>query len=247
MPIPVKQESQNPRQGPGQEPGQEPGHEPSLGEAPGREPHDLGAPFAARRRTIVEAAARLFAEAPYADVHMDAIAAAAAVAKPTLYRYFPAKERLFVEALDATLSGLKAELEAVRTGAGSAEARLRRMIALVLSRIGRLAPAIQAAESASRESAADSRRVLRQGFRNLREAIGGVVAEGARDGDFGPADPDLVALAILGGVRMAAHAQVGAQKDPRDLPDAMADLFLNGLRTQDAPSRSAPALSGAFA
>jgi AcrR family transcriptional regulator len=223
MPIPMSQDQQGPSQDP------------------------LGAPFAARRRRIVDAAARLFAEAPYADVHMDAIAAAAAVAKPTLYRYFPTKERLFVEALDATLSGLKAELEAVRAGSGSAEARLRRMIALVLSRVGRLAPAIQASESESRESAADSRRVLRQGFRNLRQAIGGVVAEGARDGELGPVDPDLAALVILGGVRMAAHAQVGAQRDPKALPDAMADLFLNGLRSPDAPSRSAPTLSGAFA
>ena len=204
---------------------------------------ELGPAFAARRRRIVEAAARLFAEAPYAEVHMDAIAAAAAVAKPTLYRYFPAKEQLFVEALDATFSGLRAELEAVRAGAGSAEARLRRMIALVLSRVGRLAPAIQAAESASEASAADSRRVLRQGFRSLREAIGGVVAEGSRGLDFAPVDPDLAALLILGGVRMAAHAQVGAH----ELPDAMADLVLNGLRTPDAPSRSVPVLSGAFA
>ena len=204
---------------------------------------ELGPAFAARRRRIVEAAARLFAEAPYAEVHMDAIAAAAAVAKPTLYRYFPTKERLFVEALDATLSGLKAELEGVRAGAGSAEARLRRMIALVLSRVGRLAPAIQASESASEASAADSRRVLRQGFRNLREVIGGVVAEGTGEGGFGPIDPDLAALVILGGVRMAAHAQVRAH----ELPEAMADLFLNGLRSPDISSRrSAPAI-GAFA
>jgi AcrR family transcriptional regulator len=221
MPIPMSRESQEPSQD-----------------------HPLGAPFAARRQKIVEAAARLFAEAPYADVHMDAIAGAAAVAKPTLYRYFPTKERLFVEALDATLTQLRAELEGVRAGAGSAEARLRRMIALILARIGRLVPAIQASESASRESAADSRRVLRQGFRNLREAIGGVVAEGGRDGDFGAVDPDLAALVILGGVRMAAHARIGAH----DLPDAMADLFFNGLRSADVPSRhSASLAAGAFA
>jgi AcrR family transcriptional regulator len=205
--------------------------------------NDIRAPFAARRRKIVEAAARLFAEAPYADVHMDAIAGAAAVAKPTLYRYFPTKERLFVEALDETLTQLRADLEGIRAGAGSAEARLRRMIALVLARVGRLVPAIQASETASTESAADSRRVLRQGFRNLREAIGGVVAEGGRDRDFGPVDPDLAALVILGGVRMAAHARIGTD----ELPDAMADLFLNGLRSAAPSRRPAPITAGAFA
>ena len=107
------------------------------------------------------------------------------------------------------------------------------MIALILTRVGRLAPAIQASETASSQSAADSRRVLRQGFRNLRAAIGSIVAEGGRDGDFAPVDPDLAALAILGSVRMAAHARIGAH----ELSDAVADLFINGLRAAEARSR----------
>ena len=72
---------------------------------------EISPAFAARRARIVEAAARLFAEAPYAEVHMDAIAAAASVAKPTLYRYFPHKELLFVEALEQTLTQLRIEIE----------------------------------------------------------------------------------------------------------------------------------------
>jgi AcrR family transcriptional regulator len=201
--------------------------------------------FAARRARIVEAAARLFAEAPYAEVHMDAIAAAASVAKPTLYRYFPHKELLFVEALEQTLTQLRIEIEDIGAEPEPVERRLRRMIALILTRVGRLAPAIQASETASSQSAADSRRVLRQGFRNLRAAIGSIVAEGGRDGDFAPVDPDLAALAILGSVRMAAHARIGAH----ELSDAVADLFINGLRAAEARSRrAAPALtSGAFA
>ena len=176
---------------------------------------------------------------------MDAIAAAAAVAKPTLYRYFPHKELLFVEALEQTLTQLRIEIEDIRAEPEPVERRLRRMIALILTRVGRLAPAIQASEMASSQSAADSRRVLRQGFRNLRAAIGSIVAEGGRDGDFAPVDPDLAALAILGSVRMAAHARIGAH----ELSDAVADLFINGLRAAEARSRrAAPALtSGAFA
>jgi AcrR family transcriptional regulator len=199
----------------------------------------------ARRRRIVEAAARLFAEAPYEAVHMDAIAAAASVAKPTLYRYFPHKELLFVEALEQTLTELRAEIEDIRAEPAPVEARLRRMIALILTRVGRLAPAIQASERASTQSAVDSRRVLRQGFRNLRDAIGRIVAEGGRDGDFRAVNPDLAALAILGSVRMAAHAQIGAH----ELADAMADLFLSGLqRAEPRPSRPVSALtSGAIA
>ena len=90
-----------------------------------------------------------------------------------------------------------------------------------------------------------SRRVLRQGFRNLRQAIGGLVSDGREEGLFGKVDPDLAALVILGGIRMAAHAQIGAH----ELADTMSDLFIHGLRSGGEPSRRpVPALtSGAVA
>src|SRR3954453_18738297 len=185
----------------------------------------IGAPFAARRQRIVEAAARLFADAAYAEVHMDAIAAEAGVAKPTLYRYFATKEELFIEALEQTLTRLRGEIEAIRAEPQPSEARLRRIVALILTRIGRLAPAIQAAESASTDSATQSRRVLRQGFRNLREAIGGLVLDGHEERFFGPGEPRPAALVIPGGIRMATHAQIGAH----ELADTMSDLFIHGL------------------
>jgi len=205
---------------------------------------DLSGSFAARRERIVDAAARLFAEAPYGDVHMDAIAAEARVAKPTLYRYFPTKEVLFVEALERTLGDLRAEIESIRRAEAPADERLRRVVALILERIGRLTPAIQAAEQASIASAAQSRRVLRQGFRSLRAAIGGIVADGAREGSFGKVDPDLASLVVIGGARMAAHAQAGAA----ELAASIADLFIDGLRgRQESPRPSVPSKSGVFA
>src|SRR3954453_18106467 len=140
--------------------------------------HPTGAPFAARRQRIVEAAARLFADAPYGEVHMDALAARAGVAKPTPYPYFATKELLFIEALEQTLTKLRGDIEAIRAEPQPSETRLRRIVTLILNRVGPLAPAIQAAESAGTESATQSRRVLRQGFRNLRQAIGGVISDG---------------------------------------------------------------------
>ena len=63
--------------------------------------------FVKRRQRMSQAAVRLFTEHAYADVHMDAIAAAAGVAKPTLYRYFATKEALFIEALECALEELR--------------------------------------------------------------------------------------------------------------------------------------------
>lgn len=53
-----------------------------------------------RRRAIVEAAARLFAEHGFADCDMECVAGALGIAKGTLYLYFPGKVELFRACVD---------------------------------------------------------------------------------------------------------------------------------------------------
>jgi AcrR family transcriptional regulator len=55
---------------------------------------------AQRRQTIVEAAARLFAEIGYNACEMERVASEAGVAKGTLYLYFPGKQELFFACVD---------------------------------------------------------------------------------------------------------------------------------------------------
>src|SRR5882724_10711396 len=57
---------------------------------------------ARKRRTIVEAAASVFLEKGYDCTTMDDVATLAAVSKPTVYKYFSDKERLFAEVVRAT-------------------------------------------------------------------------------------------------------------------------------------------------
>ncbi len=51
----------------------------------------------AKERRILDAALAVFAAEGYSGTSMDAIAAKAAVSKPTLYQYFGTKEQLFTE------------------------------------------------------------------------------------------------------------------------------------------------------
>lgn len=63
----------------------------------------MGDRSAQKRRAIVEAATALFLRHGYPGTSMDQIAASAAVSKPTVYRFFADKERLFTEIVLGTL------------------------------------------------------------------------------------------------------------------------------------------------
>ncbi len=54
----------------------------------------------AKRERIHQAAQRLFMQLGFEATSMDAIAEAAAVSKPTLYRYYQSKEALFIAVLE---------------------------------------------------------------------------------------------------------------------------------------------------
>jgi len=66
-----------------------------------------------RRQKILGAAADLFGAQPYDSVQMRDVAARAEVGKPTLYRYFPSKEELFLEVFKSGLDRLEAEIGAI--------------------------------------------------------------------------------------------------------------------------------------
>jgi AcrR family transcriptional regulator len=214
----------------------------------GRVPNE--AVFARRRRRIVQAAVRLFAQHAYADVHMGTIAAAAGVAKPTLYRYFATKEALFIEALARALSEVRHEVRQLRAGTGAIEDRLRQVVSCILDRVGRLTPAIRAVEGQGSDLGERSRTVLRGGFEALRHEIGALLAEGVETGAFGRFDLEVAVLMVLGGVRMAAHTAAPSRSYGRDLAEAVADFLLDGLRDRsDArrPTRARPHAFGAVA
>jgi AcrR family transcriptional regulator len=168
---------------------------------------------------------------------MDEIASAASVAKPTLYRYFPTKETLFIASLERTLNDMRLELQVIGEDPMPCDRKLRQLVALVLKRIEQIAPALHAIENRSPEWGVQSRKVLREGFRNIQAEISCIVRNGTRQGYFGSIDADLASLAILGGLRMAVHSRTGRGAA---LAETMADFFLGGLRGTEAPARLSP-------
>lgn len=86
-------------------------------------------PPSARRELIETSAARLFAEHGYAGTSLDAVAAAAGVTKPMVYRHFDSKKALYLSLLDRHRDDMPSFFE--RTSADDPwEVRMRAILEL---------------------------------------------------------------------------------------------------------------------
>lgn len=183
-----------------------------------------------RRQRIVLAASQMFAERAYVEVQMDELARAAAVAKPTIYRYFNSKEDLFLEALDGTMSELVAEVSRVADETSPAPLVLRRMIFAALKSFAQCTAAIRALDGTDAALGERGRAMLRRRARQIREEFARVLERGIAASDFRGLDPDLTSRAILGAVRMTATAE-DAPNDERTAL-SLTDLLLHGMSPQ---------------
>jgi AcrR family transcriptional regulator len=80
-----------------------------------------------RRKLIVEAAGRLFGERGYDGTRLDAVAAAAGVTKPVLYRHFADKRALYLALLERHRADLGSFAGAIPAG-GTLDRRLRAVL-----------------------------------------------------------------------------------------------------------------------
>src|SRR5215468_9858256 len=89
-----------------------------------------------RRQKILTAAAELFGANPYDSVQMRDVAARAAVGKPTLYRYFPSKEELFLEVFKSGLDRLDAEVATILKDGDRPGRAMERLLEALLGALG---------------------------------------------------------------------------------------------------------------
>src|SRR3954464_3115614 len=89
-----------------------------------------------RRSKILGAAAELFGAQPYDSVQMRDVAARAGVGKPTLYRYFPSKEELFLEVFKSGLDRLEGEITAILAAKEQPRKSLEKLLRALLGALG---------------------------------------------------------------------------------------------------------------
>lgn len=193
----------------------------------------VGEPMSARRREVLDTAARLFHERGYQGTSMDEIADAVGLTKGSLYHHFAGKTEIlaaiYEEAADLVLAHVHKHADG-----GEPAVVLRELIHDILELVAdhRYHVTVYYQEMRwVREwlPEADAARVRRK-VRTYMDFVEGVVRRGVEDGSFAPIDAKVAAYSVIG---MASWAYQWF--DPRGrvgvdgVAEIFADIALRGL------------------
>jgi AcrR family transcriptional regulator len=180
-----------------------------------------------RRQKILAAAADLFGANPYDSVQMRDVAARAAVGKPTLYRYFPSKEELFLEVFKSGLDRLDAEVATILKDREQPGRALERLLQALLNALGGQVAALRMLTDDQSPVMRRWRNEFRRRRRPFVEAARTILEQGVASGEFRPVDLEAVPSMLIGIVR---GGLVGTDRLPRErFAAAMIDLVMHAL------------------
>jgi len=200
----------------------------------------------ARRRQIVDEAARLFDSAGYHRVNMDDIAREVGIAKPTLYHYFRSKDEILYGIYNTFLDVL-IDRHAARMQAGLDS---RQLLLEVMTDILELMEThrghVRALFEHHEELTPENWEIIRAKRDRYQGMVQSVIADGVASGELRNVDPPFATLAILG---MCNWAYQWYRKDgpirPREVAYTFWNMIVYGLHPETDGSADAPAKAGA--
>jgi TetR/AcrR family transcriptional regulator, cholesterol catabolism regulator len=159
----------------------------------------LRARYEARRRDVVDTAAKLFAERGYAATSMSELTAATGLAAGGLYHYIEGKDDLLIAICDELLDPLLAQAQAIVADAAPPVEQLRRLVAAwvehVVAHRHHMLVFTQERQAIERQPRWRRVRSQRKAFEKILDDL---LARGEADGSMTFADRRLSLLALLG-------------------------------------------------
>jgi TetR/AcrR family fatty acid metabolism transcriptional regulator len=183
------------------------------------------APEPEKRRAILHAAVRVFAEKGYHGCRIADVARAAGVAYGLVYHYFKNKDELLESVFDEQWTILVNALKAIDEGPGTAAEKIEGIVSFVMD-VYKSAPAAVRVLILEVTRTPDG---LRAGstprtFADAATAVADVVRQGQRAGVFrDDLEPVVAAAGVLGAMEMALTGMVMGVVRPPDPPEEAID------------------------
>ncbi len=189
-----------------------------------------------RRRQILDAAERVFAERGIDKARMDDIVEKSGLSKGALYWYFKSKDALIQALLDRVFINEMREAEALVEQEGSSSERLRKFAGYAVEeykRFKKLMPlAYEFIALAARSKAV--RGTLLSYYERYMEFVATIVQQGIARGEFKPCDPEIVAkslIALYEGIAMLWFIEPDLI-DWDEMEPEPVELILSGLKVR---------------
>lgn len=181
---------------------------------------------AQRREQLIDVATRLFAKSGYEATTTAAIAEAAGVTEPILYRHFKSKQELFVAIVRQVSIDTLKQWQAMTENVTDPAEKLRLISAAMPEHFRRLADhyhVLHGALATSRDKKVVA--VMREHYQQIEDFFGKIVADGQKSGSFRRDLPPKAAAwqFIFSGIGYAMISlNLGTEKDmARDIIDSM--------------------------
>jgi AcrR family transcriptional regulator len=193
-----------------------------------------------RTREILAAARKLLEQGGVDGLTMDGIAAAAGVAKGTLYLYFPSKEELIQELLSQVGNNIITALQVIIKAPLSPEEKLQQVVTWVMHHLARerlLFPVFLRELRRVHDPVPGRRHRMQEFEEKITALLTDLFAEGIAQGKFIPANPRLLGFILRGLVRAVGHYQMtkGEEAAVKEALPVLLTLLSSGL-TPKSPS-----------
>ncbi len=193
------------------------------------------------RSAILKTAARLFARKRFHEVLMEDVAAQVGVAKGTIYRFYPTKERLYAAICFEWMDTLQQELQVAAHGSGDAAARLREMLFRSARHYDERRDFYQVMARQETLQVFYALPAFLERRAAIRDLYSEVIREGRARRIFRGVSPVLTADLLLGMLRNLFRFG-DARRSPEAVARTILDLFLHGIAAnRRAGTNGAPA------
>ncbi len=188
------------------------------------------------RETILATAQKLFARFGFNKTTVDEIAAAAHIAKSTLYHHFPSKEEIFRGVIEREGRNLARQIHDAVEAADSPKERLRAYVVTRMSRLRELTNFYSALKEEYLEHYPFIESIRKKDFEDEMDMFKGILSEGVKEGAFslGDEDVELTALAVLTALKgleypWTANAEI---PDIREHAEALLHVLFHGILSE---------------